>query len=162
MRPWIAVAAMSENRAIGRAGAIPWHLPEDFRWFKRLTMGHTLVMGRKTFDSIGRPLPGRQTIVLSRAAAGIPGTDIARDPDEIGRIATGDKIFICGGEEIYRLLIPRCSEVFLTLVKRTVDGDRFLPAFENDFAPPDVLQDNPEFRILHYRRRPAPGARGCR
>lgn len=152
MRPWIAVAAMSENRVIGRAGSIPWHLPEDFRWFKQLTMGHTLVMGRKTFESIGRPLPGRQTIVLSRSADAIPGTAIARSPDEIERIATGERIFICGGEETYRLLLPRCAEVFLTIVRCHVDGDRALPEFETGFAPPETIADNPEFRILHYVR----------
>ncbi len=154
MKPWIAVAAMSENRAIGRGGRIPWHLPEDFRWFKRLTMGHTLVMGRKTFDSIGRPLPGRQTIVLTRSDTPIPGATTAPSPEAIHALATGEKIFVCGGEAIYRLLLPRCAEVFLTLVKRRVEGDRFLPEFEDEFPPPATIEDNPEFRILHYARPP--------
>ena len=153
MRPWIAVAAMSENRVIGRGGVIPWHLPEDFRWFKRLTMGHTLVMGRKTFESIGRPLPGRQTIVLSRSAREIPGTTTVRSPDEIDPAATGEKIFICGGAEIYGQLLPRCSELFLTTVKKAVEGDRFFPAFEDCFKPAEIIEDNPDFRITRYIRR---------
>lgn len=152
MRPWIAVAAMSENRVIGSHGTIPWHLPEDFRWFKRLTMGHTLVMGRKTFESIGRPLPGRQTIVLSRSAPDIPGATIVSSPAEIDPAATGEKIFICGGAEIYRLLLPRCSELFLTAVKRTVEGDRFLLPFEDQFEPAEIIEDNPEFMITRYVR----------
>ena len=98
-------------------------------------------------------VPGRQTIVLSRTAAQIPGTAIASSPDEVGRIATGEKIFICGGEEIYRLLLPRCSEVFLTAVKRHVEGDRFLPEFETGFGPPETIEDHPDFQILHYTRR---------
>src|ERR1041384_5769359 len=68
-----AIAAMSLNGVIGNAGKIPWHLPEDFKWFKKITMGHVLVMGRKTFESIGRPLPGRDTIILSRAGFSYPG-----------------------------------------------------------------------------------------
>ena len=71
-----AIAAMAENRVIGNHNTIPWHLPEDFKWFKKTTMGQTLLMGRKTFDSIGRPLPGRQTIILSRNQLSIPNTDI--------------------------------------------------------------------------------------
>ncbi|HPA20967.1 MAG TPA: dihydrofolate reductase [Verrucomicrobiae bacterium] len=153
MRPWIAVAAMSENRVIGSHGTIPWRLPEDFRWFKRLTMGHTLVMGRKTFESIGRPLPGRQTIVLSRSAPDIPGATTVSSPAEIDPAATGEKIFICGGAEIYSLLLPRCSELFLTAVKRTVEGDRFLPPFEDQFEPAEIIEDNPDFRITRYVRR---------
>jgi len=156
MRPWIAVAAASENRVIGRGGELPWHLPEDFRWFKKLTMGHTLVMGRKTFDSIGRPLPGRQTIVLSRSRDCIPGVTTVGSADAIDEVATGDKIFVCGGAEIYSLLLPRCQEVFFIRVKRSVEGDRFMPPFEEDFDVAGVVEDNPDFTIIHYARHPMP------
>lgn len=153
MRPWIAVAAMSQNRVIGRGGAIPWHLPEDFRWFKSLTMGHTLVMGRKTCESIGRPLPGRQTIVLSRSTAAIPGVTLVRSIDDIDTAATGEKIFVCGGAEIYAQLLPRCHEMFLTEVKMSVEGDRFMPPFERLFDAVETIADNANFRIVRLVRR---------
>ena len=79
MKAFKAIAAMSENRVIGADGRIPWHLPEDFRWFKQTTLGHILVMGRKTFESIGRPLPGRQTLILSRQGFSAPGTVTVAD-----------------------------------------------------------------------------------
>src|SRR5258706_6675103 len=83
MKPLQAIAAMSLNRVIGAGNKIPWHLPEDFKWFKRITTGHVIVMGRKTFESIGRPLPDRTTIVLSRAAFSHPGVQTIRDLAEL-------------------------------------------------------------------------------
>lgn len=153
MTGWIAIAAMAENRAIGLAGAIPWHLPEDFKWFKKTTMGHTLVMGRRTFASIGRPLPGRKTIVLTRSDVPIPGVETAHSPEDLPAPAPGGRIFVCGGEEIYRLLLPRCDEVYLTLVKGSFEGDRFLPPFESEFTLEETVAEHPEFRIEHFIRR---------
>ena len=155
MRPFKAIAAMSLNRVIGANGKIPWHLPEDFKWFKQTTTGHVLVMGRKTFESIGRPLPNRTTLVLSRSGAQFPGTTTIRSLDEIGPAAgPGDRqVFICGGAEIYRQALPLCSDLYLTLVKREVEGDAFFPPFENEFELAAELRDTPEFKILHYRCR---------
>ncbi len=155
MRVFKAIAAMSLNRVIGAHGRIPWHLPEDFRWFKRLTIGHVLVMGRKTFQSIGRPLPQRTTIVLTRSGQTIPGVqtvpDLARiDPCDAA--FAGKDIFICGGAEVYRQALPLCSDLYLTLVKRTVEGDAFFPPFEDEFQLAQEIQDNAEFSIRHYRR----------
>jgi dihydrofolate reductase len=147
-----AIAAMSLNRVIGDRGKIPWHLPEDFRWFKQVTMGHVLVMGRKTFESIGKPLPGRETLVLSRSDFRHPGVRTVRGLEEVPALAAGRKIFICGGAQIYALALPYCSELFLTLVKRTVEGDAYFPPFEQGFEPVAVLRDTPEFQIVHYRR----------
>ena len=129
-RPFIAVAAMSRNRVIGQADKIPWHLPEDFKWFKQLTSGHVLVMGRKTFESIGRPLPGRTTLVLSRRAASLPGVEVVSSLDAIPFPADGRKLFLCGGAEIYRQGLHLCSELYLTIVNCESEGDAFFPAFE--------------------------------
>lgn len=149
-----AVAAMSENRVIGRGSRIPWHLPEDFKWFKQLTMGHILVMGRKTFESIGRPLPGRETIVLSRSQFAHPGVRVISDLSDAGAAAQGREVFICGGAEIYGLALPHCSDLYLTLVKQTVEGDVFFPPFEGLFRFKGVLLERPGFEVRHYTRNP--------
>ncbi len=154
---WSAIAAMSLNRVIGANNRIPWHLPEDFQWFQRTTTGHVLVMGRKTFESIGRPLPQRRTIVLSRSGFAYPGVVVARDWDEVVRAAGLDKVFICGGAQVYAEGLPRCADLYLTLVKRVVPGDTLFPAFEEQFTLEAELMDRPEFRVLYYRRRPAAG-----
>jgi dihydrofolate reductase len=148
---------MSLNRVIGAGNAIPWHLPEDFKWFKKMTSGQVIVMGRKTFQSIGRPLPNRTTIVLTRSAEPIAGVLTASDLDRISLEApsvAGREIYICGGAEIYAQALPRCSDLYLTLVQRTVDGDTFFPPFEDQFELVETLLDSPEFKILHYRQRP--------
>jgi dihydrofolate reductase len=151
--PFLAIAAMAENRVIGAGNTIPWRLPEDFKWFKELTMGHVLVMGRKTFESIGRALPGRETIVLSRQGASFPGTTTLRDLNEVeDRDFGGRKVFIAGGADIYAQAMDRCSDVYLTQVHRKVEGDAFMPAFENDFASPILLRETADFNIYHYRR----------
>ena len=144
---------MSLNRVIGRGSEIPWHLPEDFKFFKQTTMGHVLVMGRKTFESIGRPLPGRETIVLSRAGFSHPGVRTVASLDALPALPPGRTIFICGGAEIYRQALPRCGELYLTLVKRDVEGDTLFPEFEEQFELRAELRDSPEFKILHYRNK---------
>jgi len=148
-----AIAAMSLNRVIGDGNKIPWHLPEDFRWFKQTTLGHVLVMGRKTFESIGRPLPGRETIVLSRTDWSHPGVKMVASLDAVAALAGEREVFICGGAQIYEQALPLCSDLFLTLVKREVKGDAFFPAFEDRFELAAELRDTPEFKVLHYRNR---------
>ena len=181
MKAFTAIAAMSLNRVIGNGNRIPWHLPEDFKWFKRMTTGHVVVMGRKTFESIGRPLPNRETIVLSRSDFQHPGVRVVRDLNELmespkptpasaggpspqpsphpmgrgsepGPISAPREIFICGGAQVYAQALPLCSDLFLTLVKRTVNGDAFFPKFEDQFELAEEIRDGPEFKILHYRR----------
>ena len=150
---WKAIAALSENRVIGQAGKIPWHLPEDFRWFKQTTMGHLLLMGRKTFDSIGRPLPGRTTVVLTRQSWSHPGVQVIHDLSEIPPLSTGQELFIAGGAEIYALTLDRCADLYLTVVKRAVAGDTFFPEVDDRFARLAIWRDEPEFRIEHWRSR---------
>jgi dihydrofolate reductase len=147
-----AIAAMAPNRVIGCENQIPWHLPEDFKWFKKKTMGHDLVMGRRTFESIGRPLPGRQTMVLSRAGFSSPGVAVFQSLSELPEAEEGRLRFICGGAEIYRLALPLCSDLFLTRVKKEVEGDCFFPVFEDSFERLDVIDENDDFVIEHHRR----------
>ena len=149
-----AIAAMAENRVIGRGGRIPWHLPDDFRFFKRTTLGHVLVMGRKTFESIGRPLPGRETIVLTRSGWSHQGVQTAPGLDRLP-LAPDDPrlIFICGGAEVYAQALPFCTDLYLTRVKRTVEGDTFFPPFEEQFELVGPVLDHADFTVLRYRNR---------
>ena len=151
MSAFKAIAAMSENRVIGRGKEIPWHIPEDFKWFKETTMGHVLVMGRRTFESIGKALPGRETMVLTRGEFSHPDVTVIRSLDEVAPKLEGRTAFIAGGAQIYEQALPRCSELFLTLVKREVEGDVFFPVFEDHFEEVAVLREEAEFRIIHYR-----------
>src|ERR1043165_5862062 len=112
-----AIAAMSLNRVIGAGNKIPWHLPEDFKWFKKMTTGHVIVMGRKTFESIGKPLPNRTTIILTRTVRSIPGVQVMPDLAELAAAApkfSDREIFICGGAQIYQQALPFCSDLYLT------------------------------------------------
>jgi len=153
LKPFKAIAAMSLNRVIGNGNQIPWHLPEDFKWFKATTSGHVIVMGRKTFESIGKPLPNRETIVLSRSAWSHSGVRTIHNFEELPAIVAHRQVFICGGAQIYEQLLPRCSELLLTLVKREVPGDAFFPKFEDQFALAEEIRDTPEFKILRYQAR---------
>jgi dihydrofolate reductase len=174
MRYFKAIAAMSENRVIGAEGKIPWHLPEDFRFFRKMTTGHILVMGRRTFQAIGGALPNRHTIVLSRHFK--KKQDIIAQP-ELGLFKWGtcevaaklektghDKderdIFICGGGQVYAEALPFCTDLYLTIVKRTVEGDTFFPEFESRFELAAEIMDRPDFKILHYRNTALPPAAG--
>lgn len=143
---------MSENRVIGNGPKIPWHLPEDFKFFKATTTGHIVVMGRTTFESIGRPLPNRETIILSRSGFAYPGVRTVASLDEIDVNADARDVFICGGAQVYALALPHCSNLYLTHVKRVVDGDVSFPPFEHLFTAEATLQDNADFRIVHYVR----------
>ena len=135
---------MSLNRVIGAGNKIPWHLPEDFKWFKQTTMGHIIVMGRKTFVSIGKPLPGRATIVLSRSDFRFPGVRLIHDLKDLLSIdssSAGQQIFICGGAQVYEQALPMCSDIYLTLVKREVEGDAYFPKFEDQFSLAEEIRD---------------------
>jgi len=147
-----AIVAMAENRVIGNAGTIPWHLPEDFKFFKATTMGHAVLMGRKTYESIGKPLPGRENIVLSLTISETPGVTVIQSIDDLKEPTDGRDLFVIGGEEIYRLLLPRIQELYVTKVPRTIEGDTHFPDFESQFdAGTKVLETN-DFTVWMYRR----------
>jgi dihydrofolate reductase len=155
VRHFQAIAAMSLNRVIGHGLKIPWHLPEDFKWFKKMTVGQVVVMGRKTFASIGRPLPHRETIIVSRTGYTVEGVRTVGSLDELDPSRETRVMFICGGAEIYAAALPRCSDLYMTHVKRVVDGDVYFPPFEDQFEPVEVIQENNDFQIVHYRNRQA-------
>ncbi|MES3007902.1 MAG: type 3 dihydrofolate reductase [Pseudomonadota bacterium] len=130
--------AMSRNRVIGRNNALPWHLSEDLRYFKRVTLGKPIIMGRKTWESIGRPLPGRTNIVITRdqsfQAAGVRvvhSLDAALSlAEHIGVIEGADEVVVIGGAEIYALALPKAQRLYLTEVHAEVDGDARFPEFD--------------------------------
>lgn len=128
------IAAMSKNRIIGRDNAIPWNIPADMGRFRELTLGHTLIMGRKTFESIGRPLPGRRNIVVSRQADyAAQGVVVAGSLQEALLLAgCHGEVFICGGGEIYQQALPFAGRIYLTLIDCDIDGDTNFP-----LIPPD-------------------------
>jgi dihydrofolate reductase len=131
MTDFSIIAAVAENDVIGNGNALPWRIPEDLARFKALTLGHTLIMGRKTFDSIGRPLPGRTTLVLTRRPDfAAPGVLVAHDLDEAVALAPGAHVFVAGGADIYALFLPIASKLFLTRVHGVYDGDTRFPPFD--------------------------------
>jgi dihydrofolate reductase len=146
-----AIVAMSLNRVIGKENKLPWHLPEELRWFKEMTTGQVIIMGRKTWESIGKPLPNRETIVVTRAD--LPNVRTARSLAEIDLEADSRDYFVIGGAQLFREALPRCSDVYLTVVKREVEGDVFLDPFEHHFSGSRVVREGPEFSILHYSRK---------
>jgi dihydrofolate reductase len=130
------IVAVAENGVIGRNGKLPWHLSDDLRRFKKLTMGHTLIMGRRTWESIGRLLPGRRMIVVSRQAgycAGTLGVSTAASLEialHMTADAGDDEVFIIGGAELYRAALPLADRLYLTRVHAEVAGDTLFPLTE--------------------------------
>jgi dihydrofolate reductase len=126
-----AVVAASDNDVIGRDNAMPWHLPADLAYFKRVTMGKPMLMGRKTYESIGRPLPGRRNLVLSRRGFTAAGVESVATIDEaLARVAGAPELMVIGGAEVFRLAMPYLDHVHLTRVHTQVEGDILLPPFE--------------------------------
>ena len=128
------VAAMSENRVIGKDGTLPWRLPDDLKFFKRLTVDHTVIMGRKTFDEIKRPLDNRRNVVITRNPAFHPHgvTVVPSLAEALALGATEREVFVVGGGEIFREALPRADRLYLTVVHARVDGDTFFPEFDKD------------------------------
>ncbi len=129
----VLVAALTHDRVIGKDGALPWRLPDDLKHFKALTIGKPVVMGRKTFDSIGKPLPGRTNVVVSRSSGPIEGCLVVRSPEEALAAVEAPEIAVIGGGEIYRALLPRADVLELTLIDAAIEGDAFFPEYEDAF-----------------------------
>jgi len=129
------IAAMGENRVIGRDNAMPWDLPTDLHRFKERTMGHPIIMGRKTFESIGHPLPGRKNIIISTTEGFQPeGGVVVRDLQQALAAADGaDEVFVCGGEAVFREALPLASRIYLTIIDEEFEGDTFFPEIPDDF-----------------------------
>jgi len=146
---------MTRDRVIGSGANLPWHLPEDLQLFKRLTMGCTIIMGRKTYASIGRPLPGRHSIVLSHSQDEFPGVQLC-DSFIAGLTAAaqlGQSIFVIGGAELYRKALPIASELHISRIKDAVPGDVYFPEFDRaDWISCEEV-DYPAFHYTLYRRK---------
>jgi len=151
-----AIVAMTRNRVIGYNNKIPWRLPGEQGWFKEVTMGHPILMGRKTFESIGKPLPGRRNLVVTRTG-NFTGVDLIRDLgafDPLPYELDGKEIFVIGGAEIYAGLLHRCNTLYLTIVKEEFVGNTYFPEFESEFAISGTIRETPEFDTFCYKRRP--------
>ena len=157
------IAAMAENRVIGREQDLPWHLPADLKRFKAITSGHPVIMGRKTFEALGKPLPGRPHVIITRQKDfSYPGVTVVHSVDEALKIYenTDQEVFVLGGGEIYAQLVDRCDKIYLTLIHEEFEGDTRFPYF--DLSQFDVTfkeehsDDNPEglaFTFIDYQRK---------
>jgi dihydrofolate reductase len=153
------VAALARNRVIGAGSRLPWYLPEDLRRFKRLTMGAPVIMGRKTHESIGKPLPGRRNIVVTRQpGARWEGCEVAGSL-EAALAAAGDapEVFVIGGAELYAAALPRADRLHLTLIDAEYEGDALFPAFDPADWRETAREPGPGFTFVTYERvrRPA-------
>ncbi len=128
------IAAMASNRTIGINNTLPWRIPEDLKRFKALTMGHHMIMGRKTYDSIGKPLPGRTTVIVTRdRALKVEGCIVAYSPQEAIDACAGDpEIFVVGGAELYAQMFPLADTLYLTEIQQRVEGDAYFPEFRRE------------------------------
>jgi dihydrofolate reductase len=155
------VVAMAKNRTIGIDNTLPWRCPEDLKHFKQLTMGHHMIMGRKTFDSIGRPLPGRTTVVVTRDPnLKIEGCLMAHSLGEaIAACANAEQIFIVGGAEIYAQALPLVDTLYITEIQQDIDGDAHFPEFDRNTwlevsreARHQEIPQPLEYHFVTYRR----------
>lgn len=145
----IAIAAMAENGVIGKEGTLPWHLPEDLKFFKRTTTGGTVLFGRTTYEGIGKALPNRVNLVMSRTMEATAGIEVVRSLEEVQE-RSEERIYICGGAEVYRMFFPLCSELLLTRVLMEAEGDTHLPPFEDWFKFSEVIENGEGYRIERH------------
>jgi dihydrofolate reductase len=122
------VVAIAENNAIGKNNQLLWHLPADLKHFKQITTGHTVIMGRKTYDSVGKPLPNRRNIIITRQYITIEGCEVAKSIEDALALCAGEEeVFIVGGAEIYKQAIKLTGRIYLTIVHQKFDGDSYFP-----------------------------------
>lgn len=143
---------MDPDRVIGRDGDLPWHLPGDLAFFKRTTTGHPIVMGRKTWESIGRPLPKRQNIVLTRDRAWqADGVDVIHRASGLDHLdLLHPEVFIIGGAQVYELFLPLCDSLIVTHLATRHPGDTFFPTFEDRFPRSELLESHQQFEIRRH------------
>jgi len=126
---------MDKNRVIGKANKLPWHLPADLAFFKRVTLGHPIIMGRKTFEAIGRVLPGRDNIILTKDSRyTVEGCRVIHSIEEILKIdeQNNDELFVIGGAEIFKAVFPFADRLYITLIEEEFEGDTYFPEYNND------------------------------
>jgi dihydrofolate reductase len=157
-----AVVAISENHVIGKDNQLLWYLPNDLKHFKDITTGHTVIMGRKTFDSVGKPLPKRRNIIITRQAIAIAGCEVVNSVEAALALCAGEEeVFVVGGAEIYKLALPLTNRIYLTVVHKQFEGDSFFPeinkqewkeVFREDHQP-DEKNSLPYSFITYERHR---------
>lgn len=155
-----AIVAMTPDRVIGRGGTLPWHLPEDLAFFKRVTLGHPVVMGRKTFESIGRPLPRRRNIVLTRDRSWLAdGVEVIHRPEDLKSLPElAGRVFIIGGSEIYAAFLPDTDDLLVSHVFAEHEGDTRFPEFGKDFPNAELLETHADFEVRRWSREHQPSA----
>ena len=148
------IVAMTKDRVIGKDNKMPWHLPEDLKLFKKLTSGNTVIMGRRTYESIGRPLPNRNNIVISRSNADISGVVVCRSMEEAVTRAEefGQKIFFIGGSEVYRQALPLADYLYISWLKQDCAGDTKFPEFDKSEWERLSETEYPEFTNILYKK----------
>ena len=148
------IVAMSENRVIGKDNKLPWRIPEDLKKFKSLTQHHTVIMGRKTYESIGKPLPNRRNIVVTKTLMQPVGVELqvaSSMEDALAKINPEEECFVIGGESLYKQTLSLIDTIYLTLVHKTVDGDTFYPEVPDNFVEA-AREDKKEFSFLTYKK----------
>ena len=149
-----AIVAITPSRVIGRDGKLPWHLPADLAFFKRTTTGHPIVMGRATYDSIGRPLPNRRNIVLTRNPDwSAPGVETIHRPEDLFALPEiGPRVFVIGGAAVYQEFMPLLDELLVSHLADDVPGDTWFPQFEDRFSLAETVESHPEFTVRRWVR----------
>ena len=155
-RIFTAVAAMSCNGVIGNKGQLPWHLSDDLKFFKKLTFGYPVIMGRKTYESIGRPLPGRKNIVISSNANIYGDIEIHQSIEELIDVYkdSTESLFIIGGAQIYSALLNWTKEIYLTYIYKEYSGDTYFPQIDNNFKLDGIEFKTDEFEVRKMIRKP--------
>ena len=150
---------MSSNRVIGVNNTLPWHLSEDLKHFKSLTTGHTIIMGRKTYESIGRPLPNRRNIVISRnMEASYEGAEVVQSIDDAFSISRNDnEVFVIGGSNIYEQALSLVDHLYITEIKKSFSGDTFFPEINKQIwiessREDHITNDGLEFSFVNYQK----------
>ena len=155
------IAAVANNGCIGKGNRIPWSIPEDFQYFKKTTLGKTCLMGQATFESIldylGKPLPGRKTVVLSRDSSFKAPADVRiyNDLDKAWKALKDEDVFICGGASIYKQTINRVDNLYITEVHMTPEGDVFFPEINKNIWREVWRESHGNFDFVKYTKKPA-------
>lgn len=151
----IIIVAMTPDRLIGKNNQVPWHLAEDLKNFKKITSGHTIVLGRKTLASIGKPLPNRNNLVVSRTVSKIEGCEVFTDLESALQRGheLGEKIFIIGGSQIYQEALPLSGSLYISWVDGDFTGDTFFPEFSLDDWQVSKEDEFATFKLVHYQRK---------
>ena len=148
------IVAMTPERVIGKDGGLPWHIPDDLKFFKKHTTGHPILMCRKTFDSIGKPLPKRENIVLTNDPAWHhDGVEIIHHPRDLkDHPLINQQIFVIGGSQIYEFFMPMMSDLIITHIKKSYEGDTYFPEYESEFPKIELIWEQEEFTIQRHFR----------